>query len=127
MTRREPHGGDGIEHRISRVLRIGVWCSFLLAASGIVAWFLQHPEARSLPYPTTGEEFAGLSWAPGLVRAEGTSLAMLGLWVLVLTPWLRVVSAMTFFWRSRDRVFVLLTGLVALLMVLSWLLGTAQG
>lgn len=118
---------DTIEQRISRVLRVGVWSSFLLAVVGILAWFLQHPGAGSLPGTAMEEAFPGLAWVPGLVRGQGTSLAMLGLWVLVLTPWLRVVSAMVFFWRTRDRVFLGITGLVALLMVLSWVLGHAQG
>lgn len=126
MTIRTPDL-DTIEQRISRVLRIGVWSSFLLASAGVVAWFLDHPGAGSLPDTATEEAFPGLAWVPGLVRGQGSSLAMLGLWVLVLTPWLRVVAAMAFFWRIRDRVFVAITGLVALLMVLSWVLGNAQG
>lgn len=127
MTVRTQDGGQSIEERISRVLRVGVWSSFVLAAAGIVAWFAQHPDSGSMPFPAVEDGVAGLAWIPGLARGRGTSLAMLGLWVLVLTPWLRVVSSMAFFWKSRDRVFAGLTGLVALLMIASWVLGNAQG
>jgi len=126
MMGAERDDGGSIEQRISRVLRIGVWTSFLLASTGIVAWFLQHPETGALPLDVLDGTYAALSWVPGLLRGDGASLAMLGLWVLVLTPWLRVVSALAFFRRSGDRVFVVLTALVALLMLLSWFTGTAQ-
>lgn len=116
-----------LEEQIGRVLRGGVIVATLLILTGVVAWFAVRPERAAGPYRAMEETLGGFQWVSGLVRGDGDSLVMLGLWVLVLTPWLRVISSLVFFWRTGDRVFVALTALVGLLMIAAWVLGNAQG
>lgn len=107
MTRDRPTPAPGsvdlsvrrMEQLIARLLQAGVLASGVLLVAG-----------------------AALGAA---APAAGTRLLTAGLLVLIATPVLRVAVSVAVFARQGDRTFVLVTGGVLALLVLSFLLGKA--
>ena len=63
----------------------------------------------------------------GLMAFSGESIAVLGLLLLVATPVLRVAISIFAFLYQKDRVFVVITSVVLMLLLLSFMLGKAGG
>jgi hypothetical protein len=61
--------------------------------------------------------------ASGVLHLQGQAIVALGLVLLVATPVLRVAVSILAFAYQRDRAFILITSLVFLLLMLSFLLG----
>ena len=107
------------ERFMSRVLRFGVMTSSVLMASGLLLASLQTaPVVMTERNPTLGELFRQL--ASGQANASGGSLAVTlmfgGLIVLMLTPFLRVVTTLAIFRAQKDWKFVGLATVVFLLL-----------
>lgn len=123
-----------VEIWISNLLRTGVLLSLLLLVSGTVLSFVHHPS-----YLRGGMDLAHLT-RPGaafphnlpdlwqsLLAYRGRGVVTLGLLVLIATPVMRVAVSILAFRHDRDRPFVLITTVVLLLLILSFVLGKAGG
>ncbi len=106
---------------ISGVLRGGVLLSAGLIAVGVVGFYVRGMW-RS---PTTGGAFPHTlaSVLQGLLRGEPLAIIALGLLVLLATPVLRVLVSIVAFLLEGDRLYALITALVLLILVASFLLG----
>jgi uncharacterized membrane protein len=92
-----------VEHWVGRVLRLGVWSSASLMIAGILmAWFtvgsIQPPSENPSPGEVLRNLFAG-SFDP-------VTLIFAGLLVLMLTPFIRVLTAAVGFAAEKDGPFV---------------------
>jgi uncharacterized membrane protein len=98
---------------------------------GTVLTFVHHPDyVRSvdlLPRLITPEraEFPHSVAAvfDGLAQFQGRSMVILGLFLLIATPVLRVVVSILVFLMMRDWIFASITTVVLCFLVLSFLLG----
>ncbi len=123
-----------VELLISNLLRIGVVASFSMILLGITLTFIHHPEFLSSP-----ETLGGLTGMDGtfphtlhaviagVMEFRGTAIATLGLLLLVATPVVRVAISVFAFIYQRDRTFVAITLVVLMLLLLSFILGKAEG
>ncbi|MDR1191618.1 MAG: DUF1634 domain-containing protein [Verrucomicrobiales bacterium] len=84
---------------ISNVLRLGVWLSMALIVTG------------------SGWHFI----AGGGAQSAGVLTA--GLALLIVTPVLRVATSLVLFWLEGDKVYVIITAVVLVLLALSFILG----
>jgi uncharacterized membrane protein len=122
-----------VESALSLLLRGGVIVSSLIVIVGLVLMYFHHPGyfhravaaetvAREMAFPhTVGEVYRGLlAW-------QGRSVILLGLFVLIATPVLRVALSVLVFLHQRDRMFVVITLIVLSLLLLSFMLGRAGG
>ncbi len=102
-----------VDRWTSRVLRIGVWTSAVLmvTALGLAAFrgFAIDLPARPLTLPDLLQRLLSSSLDP-------VTLGFTGLVVLMVTPILRVITALVGFASERDRTFVLVSGSVLLLL-----------
>ncbi|HEY7118445.1 MAG TPA: DUF1634 domain-containing protein [Tepidisphaeraceae bacterium] len=128
------HKARRVELLISNLLRVGVIVSLFVIVFGTTLSFRHHRDYLSSPrelqhlthpgtaFPHTfGEVFRG-------VRAmQGRAIVVLGLMLLIATPVLRVAVSIFAFVYERDLVFVLITGLVLGLLILSSILGRVEG
>jgi uncharacterized membrane protein len=122
------------ETLISRLLRIGVLISAALVVIGMLLVFEHHPTYRSshtelaslisasVEYPHRIRDVLASAFA-----GRGQGIAMLGLLLLIATPVARVLVSIFIFLRERDPRFVLITATVLLLLITSFVLGTAGG
>lgn len=118
---------------ISDLLRYGVLASLSLVTLGTLVTFLRHPD-----YLVSAEALQRLT-APhpvphglrdvlaGAMAARGQSFVMSGLLVMMAVPVMRVALSLLIFRQQRDTKYVAITTAVLLLLVLSFVLGGAEG
>jgi uncharacterized membrane protein len=123
-----------VELLISTLLRAGVTISLLVVVIGTFISFTHHPDyvhspemlARVIgskaefPYTVRGVVTSAL-------QGRGQGIVMLGLFLLIATPVMRVAVSVLAFVYERDRVFVAITTIVLLLLLLSFFLGKGGG
>jgi uncharacterized membrane protein len=112
------HVMDPVEKVVHWVLLLGLLVSVALMGVGIVLGLVRH---QGLP---SGVVAPDQLWE-ALVDGAAAAYLTLGLLVLILTPFLRVVGTLVAFTRQRDGRYVLISAAVLTLMCLSVLLGRA--
>ncbi|WP_081721737.1 DUF1634 domain-containing protein [Geminisphaera colitermitum] len=134
--------GDGaapislrVELLISEVLRWGVWASLALLVAGTLLCFVHSHDygagggtAEDLRRLIEGDEAfpRTLVWlGEGLAHGRGQAIVVLGLLLLISTPVVRVAISIVGFALERDRIYVVVTTTVFLLLALSFALGKA--
>jgi len=122
-----------VELLISNLLRIGVVLSISIIILGSIVGYAHHPEFGSskdvLPHLiSTSAQFPHTlpSVLHGLRYFQGQSIILLGLVLLIATPIMRVAISILAFVYQRDRVFVMITTTVLILLILSFLLGRIE-
>ena len=123
-----------VELVISHLLRVGVVTSLAVVVIGTLVSFAHHRDylssntalhqltAHTAVFPhTIGDTIASLR------HGEGRGIIILGLLLLVATPVMRVAVSILGFVYERDLIFVLITTTVLALLLLSFVLGRAEG
>ena len=117
---------------ISAVLRVGVLTSLLVIVVGSLLTFLHHPEYVSsasdlsrLMQPGAAVPHSIHEVITGIGKLRGQSIVAAGLLLLILTPVVRVAVSILAFRAQRDRTYVLITSVVLVLLLLSFVLGRA--
>lgn len=122
-----------VELLISHLLRIGVVSSLIVVVIGLAISFVHHPDylhsdqmQRVIsPSHATWDSLREL-WV-GLIHLRGEAIIMAGLLLLIATPVMRVAVSIVAFIVERDWVFVIVTSFVLAMLVLSFVLGKAEG
>lgn len=124
-----------VELLISEVLRWGVWASLALLVAGTLLCFVYShdygagggtvEDMKRLIESSEGFP-RSLAWlGEGLAHARGQAIVVLGLLLLISTPVIRVLISVFGFLLEGDRIYVVATSIVFLLLVLSFVLGKA--
>jgi uncharacterized membrane protein len=113
---------------ISLTLRVGVLSASAFGLAGGLLFFASHPQnadfnvfrGASMPFSTPGAIFRQAFQTPGEpLSLRGLSIVQVGILLLLATPVIRVVFSVVGFALERDRVYVLITVLVLLVLSLS--------
>ena len=113
-------GGQRLEETVARLLRAGVTISAALALAGGI-WYLAQEGNRIRPYTRFVARVRGPA---ALLHLPGSqALILAGLLALIATPVACVVLCLVAFAMQRDRVYVICTLIV--LLVLLYSIGTA--
>jgi uncharacterized membrane protein len=122
-----------VELLISHVLRFGVGISLLVVVIGIGLNFSRHHEyfsSRQEMHRLSGDQavFPHTLSAVfrGAARGDGESIIMVGLVLLIATPVLRVAISIFAFAFQHDRIFVVITSIVLILLLVSFFLGKVE-
>jgi uncharacterized membrane protein len=115
---------------ISTILRTGVLTSMAVIAAGAVLILLRHPSYITSPQElirirgalTAGPHSFG-EIGRGICLLQGQAFAALGLLLLILTPVARVGASILIFFALRDRLYLMITSTVFILLVVSFFLG----
>ncbi|HXE53658.1 MAG TPA: DUF1634 domain-containing protein [Tepidisphaeraceae bacterium] len=123
-----------VEVLISTILRVGVITSLGIVVAGLVLSFVHHREylhsSAQLGQILTPGHFIPHTFADllgGLRHFRGESVILLGLLLLIATPVIRVAVSIVIFIHERDWWFVVVTAFVLAMLILSFLLGKAEG
>lgn len=121
---------DRVETMLAYVLRGGVALSVILLLTGIAVSLLHHPDYIRDPAalaPLAGEDahFTGrVAQIAAQFRAgRGRAITQAGLLVLIATPVLRVAVSIVAFAVQRDWRFVVMTAIVLVNLLISFLIG----
>jgi uncharacterized membrane protein len=115
---------------IGRLLRGGVLLSVAVVIAGMVMSFSHHPEyltsraaleqltRQDAHFPATFGEVVS-----GIRSGNGEAVVMAGLLLLIATPVARVALSIVIFIIERDRVYVMITGAVLLILLVGFAIG----
>jgi uncharacterized membrane protein len=122
-----------VELLISHLLRIGVVSSLVVVVIGLIISFLHHPEYLHSDQMQQVISPSRVTWHSlrelfrGLLHLRGEAIIMAGLLLLIATPVMRVAVSIVAFIVERDWVFVVVTSFVLAMLILSFVLGKAEG
>lgn len=100
-----PHDHHRIDLWVHRVLKWGMVASFITLVAGLLLYAID----------PSGQPEVTLSWAEivsGLAAGEPLAVVSLGIVLLIITPFTRVLTAMTVFVVDREVRFILVSMLV---------------
>ena len=110
-----------IEQNIGKILRVGVMISSTVIIVGILMFILTgHSGYPADIWPDKLKQILG-----GLIQFRALAWLMAGLFLLILTPVLRVIASIFAFAKQKDRLYVGITSLVFLILLIAMLLGHA--
>jgi uncharacterized membrane protein len=114
---RPPHRGIAIEDASAWILRVGVVASVAVMLTGIVFSFIHH----HVPLERMQHDridFQPRVIAAGVLHGQGKAIIEVGIYMLVLTPILRVFTSMVLFaFEEHDWLYTLITFVVLALTV----------
>ena len=117
---------------LSNVLRGGVLTSLGVILVGTLVTFIHHPDYVSSPQELARLTQGGAAFphtirdlVAALAELRGQAIVVLGLLVLIATPVARVAVSILLFLEEHDRVYVAITAAVLLLLILSFVVGSA--
>lgn len=107
---------------VAAMLRFGVTLAAIVAALG-GALYLKHPSATVPDYSVFHPADSGLTTLHGIfmgvVHHRPKSIIQFGLTLLIATPVARVVFCVVGFARQRDRLYVIVSSIVLLVLIYS--------
>ncbi|GEL16023.1 DUF1634 domain-containing protein [Pediococcus cellicola] len=108
-----------IELIIGQVLRIGVLVSAVVILLGLIMIIVTGKTGYAANlYPTTVNAILS-----GIVELRPFAIVMLGLFLLILTPVLRVVVSIYAFVKEQDRLYVWITTFVLIILLIGMWIG----
>jgi len=106
-----------VELVIGKILRIGVVTSAIVILIGIGLYFM-NGSGYSGDFP---RRFAAIF--AGLAAGKSYAVIMLGVFLLILTPVLRVVVSIYAFYKEHDMLYVVITTLVLIILMFAMFMG----
>lgn len=127
-------GARRVELVTGRLLSAAAVTSLVVVVAGLVVTFLRDPGALSSPAALAEVTRAGAVFPhtagavlTGLASASGPAIVMAGLFLLIITPLVRVAALIVAFGVQRDRGLATITAVVLALLLMSFALGRAGG
>ncbi|MCW0952658.1 DUF1634 domain-containing protein [Weissella ceti] len=103
-----------MEKRIAVIMRIGVGIAMTLMIIGLVMFLWQ-------PITFTDTSVSAI-WI-NMWQGNGVAWMMMGLFVLILTPVLRVISTIVYFMHAKDVTYTIITTIVLLILIIGMFYG----
>ncbi|HTZ57123.1 MAG TPA: DUF1634 domain-containing protein [Acidobacteriaceae bacterium] len=112
-----------MEITVSRMLRVGVTTAALVVLAGATLYLLRDhgtaPDYRHFHgIPIPADKFAPV--LQGVRRLDSRSIIHLGILILVATPIMRVAFCLYSFARQKDKIYVLVSGIVLAVLLYSF-------
>jgi uncharacterized membrane protein len=117
---------DNVYADVYRVLLAGMVVSTTLFTVGVIRALL-NPRFVPLSATWIKQQYHWSVFIHGLAKADPTALMLLATALLILTPVARVAVSIYVFYIDHDRKYVVVTGLVFLVMVLTVILSQVAG
>jgi uncharacterized membrane protein len=127
MARTQQWTDQQVEVAISVLLRIGVTLAAMIVIFGGIVYLIHNGHDIPEDHIFRGEP-ANLRQVPGVLNEvlalHGRGIIQLGVLLLILTPVVRVAFSVFAFWQQRDRLYVIVT-LIVLVILVHGLLSTS--
>jgi uncharacterized membrane protein len=105
---------------ISVLLRVGVTLAAAIVSVGGILYLINNGHSIPEDHIFRGEP-ADLRQVPGVLHdvltLQGRGIIQLGILLLILTPVARVAFSVLAFWQQRDRLYIIVTLIVLLILV----------
>ncbi|APU72481.1 membrane protein [Companilactobacillus crustorum] len=115
-----------VELVIGKILRVGVITSAIVILIGMALYFM-----NGAGYPTIVKNGQSMIDFPkrfsdifaGIIAGKSYAVIMLGVFLLILTPVLRVVVSIYAFYKEHDNLYVIITTIVLIILMIAMFLG----
>ncbi|WP_316747611.1 DUF1634 domain-containing protein [Pedobacter gandavensis] len=115
-----------MQQLIGQVLRIGVLSSGIVAIIGGI-WYLFQSGSGIPDYTVFNGEPAGYTSLPGIIKGlkagSAKEIIQLGVVILIATPILRIVFSLFSFILEKDKLYVVISSIVLLIILFSMFAG----
>jgi uncharacterized membrane protein len=118
---KEQHGIEDVELAVSQLLRIGVLISGTIIAIGLILFLVTGKSG----YPGKSFPTRFTDILHGLIVFKSYAIILTGLFLLILTPVFRVFVSIFVFWKEKDKLYVIITTIVFIILMISLALGKA--
>ena len=117
-----------LETLVGNTLRFGVWISFALTLMGLIIILVKKPDAQieAGSLPDMPEKFSFKQMFAGILNADAAQISMLGIFILLITPLLRVLFALFGYLKEGNRLYFLITAAVLTIIAISAWIGAAH-
>lgn len=116
MNKTNKHIEDHIEKRIGLALRVGVAIAAIFMIVGFILLAINFKNNFA-----GFSEISLISILNGLFDLNPYSFMLFGIFLLILTPVIRVVSSIILFAQSKDKLYTVITALVFVILVISFI------
>ncbi|HEX9060137.1 MAG TPA: DUF1634 domain-containing protein [Clostridia bacterium] len=113
---------EGTEIFISKALRFGVVLSAIVIGLGLMLFFI----TGNSGYPGSTYPTSLFKIVSGLFLLKPYAVILTGLLLLILTPVFRVGISVIIFLKEKDYLYTVITSIVFIILVISFLLGKAE-
>lgn len=110
-----------VELVVSRFLRAGVVLSAVVIGTGLLMFLI----TDSSGYPDDVFPTGLIEIVQGLMALKPYGIILTGLFLLILTPVLRVAVSLLVFWKQRDWMYMGITTVVLGILIISFFIGRA--
>ena len=107
-----------VEIIIGKIMRIGVLIAAIVMIIGLVMFFINGGGYVNNAFPTTLSNVIS-----GIPHGKAYALMMGGIFLLILTPVLRVVVSIYAFIVEKDTLYTWITILVLVILIISFIIG----
>jgi uncharacterized membrane protein len=109
-----------VELMIGRVLQIGVYISAFVIIFGIGLWLVKNGSGYAGTLPTRLTPILH-----GVLELKPYAVLMGGIFLLILTPVLRVIISIYAFAKEGDKMYVVITTIVLIILIVGMTIGYA--
>ncbi|MDF2553290.1 MAG: hypothetical protein K0R36_2614 [Chryseobacterium sp.] len=118
-----------LNRSVGNLLRLGVILSVITSLIGFVKLFTEGfkmpRKYKLLDMGTSSEKVWGHFWET-LCKGEGMAIIQLGILMLIFTPLMRIIFALIGYLKEKDYLYVLISSIVLIIMVISFVTGYAH-
>jgi uncharacterized membrane protein len=110
------------EIKIARILKAGVLVSAAIILTGLILYFATGTGGYA------GDSFptSPLLILQGIFALKPYAVILFGLLILVLTPFFRVGVSVIVFLKEKDKLYVVITSIVFIILIVSLILGKVE-
>lgn len=110
---------NAVEDLIGKVMQIGVLTAAIIMLLGVGLFLITGDSGYAGQYhPTTFSDML-----QGLIELKPYAIIMIGLFLLILTPVLRVVVSIYAFYVAKDKLYVWITTVVLVILIFAMFIG----
>lgn len=128
MIHQENKNKHNLETIVGNTLRYGVWVSLCLSFIGICVILIKEPHSimHLQQLPDVPQKFSFIELLNGIKNFDAVQIAMLGVFILLITPLLRVIFALFAYWHEGNKLYTLITAIVLVIIAISVWIGAAH-
>ena len=118
-----------LNRSVGNLLRLGVILSVITSLIGFIKLFTEGfkmpRKYKLLDMGTSSEKVWGHFWET-LCKGEGMAIIQLGILMLIFTPLMRIIFALIGYLKEKDYTYVIISSIVLIIMVISFITGYAH-
>lgn len=113
---------NDMEIIIGKIMRIGVALAAIVMLIGYLLLIIKHSTGYAgNSFPTTLTAIV-----QGTIQLKPSAIMMAGIFLLILTPALRVATSIYSFFKEKDRLYTFVTTIVFIILIISFIIGHAD-